>query len=141
MLNHIVLMGRLVRDPELRQTQSGISVVSFRIAVERDFQNRDGGDKQADFIDIVAWRSTAEFVSKYFTKGRMAVASGRLQLRDWTDRDGNKRTAAEVVADRVYFGEAKRQEQKQDFHPAQGPVDVSAETFTELDDQGGKLPF
>ena len=101
MLNHIVLMGRLVRDPELRRTQAGIAVTSFRIAVDRDYQSRDGGEKQADFIDIVAWRNTAEFVSKYFTKGRMAVVSGRLQMRDWTDKDGNKRTSAEVVADNV----------------------------------------
>lgn len=107
MLNHIVLMGRLVRDPELRQTQSGVSVVSFRIAVDRDFQNRDSGEKQADFIDIVAWRSTAEFVSKYFTKGRMAVVSGRLQVREWTDREGGKRYSTEVVADNVYFGDSK----------------------------------
>ncbi len=107
MLNHIVLMGRLVRDPELRQTQSGVSVVSFRIAVDRDFQNRDSGEKQADFIDIVAWRNTAEFVSKYFTKGRMAVVSGRLQVREWTDREGGKRYSTEVVADNVYFGDSK----------------------------------
>ena len=107
MLNHIVLMGRLVRDPELRQTQSGVSVVSFRIAVDRDFQSRDGGDKQTDFIDIVAWRNTAEFVSKYFTKGRMAVVSGRLQVREWTDREGAKRYSTEVVADNVYFGDSK----------------------------------
>ena len=107
MLNHIVLMGRLVRDPELRQTQSGVSVVSFRIAVDRDFQSRDGGEKQADFIDIVAWRNTAEFVSKYFTKGRMAVVSGRLQVREWTDREGGKRYSTEVVADNVYFGDSK----------------------------------
>ncbi len=109
MLNHIVLMGRLVRDPELRRTQSGIAVTSFRIAVDRDYQSKDGsGDKQADFIDIVAWRNTAEFVSRYFNKGRMAVVEGRLQIRDWTDRDGNKRKSAEVVADNVYFGDSKR---------------------------------
>ena len=107
MLNHIVLMGRLVRDPELRKTQSGVSVVSFRIAVDRDFQSRDGGEKQTDFIDIVAWRSTAEFVDKYFTKGRMAVVSGRLQIREWTDKEGGKRYSTEVVADNVYFGDSK----------------------------------
>jgi len=107
MLNHIVLMGRLTRDPELRQTQSGVSVASFSLAVDRDYQNRDSGEKQTDFIDIVAWRSTAEFVSKYFSKGKMAVVSGRLQIRDWTDRDGGKRRSAEVVADNVYFGESK----------------------------------
>ncbi len=108
MLNHIVLMGRLTRDPELRKTQSGVSVASFSLAVDRDFQNRDSGEKQTDFIDIVAWRNTAEFVSKYFTKGRMAVVSGRLQIRDWTDREGGKRRSAEVVADNVYFGDSKR---------------------------------
>ena len=107
MLNHIVLMGRLTRDPELRQTQSGVSVASFSLAVDRDYQNRDSGEKQTDFIDIVAWRSTAEFVSKYFAKGKMAVVSGRLQIRDWTDREGGKRRSAEVVADNVYFGESK----------------------------------
>ncbi len=107
MLNHIVLMGRLTRDPELRRTQSGISVVSFSLAVERDYSGQDGG-KETDFIDIVAWRNTAEFVSKYFSKGRMAVVSGRLQIRDWTDREGGKRRSAEVVADNVYFGDSKK---------------------------------
>ena len=110
MLNHIVLMGRLTRDPELRYTQSQIPVASFSLAVDRDFGGRDGGERQTDFIDIVAWRSTAEFVSKYFTKGSMAVVSGRLQIRDWTDRDGNKRRSAEVVADSVYFGGSKRRD-------------------------------
>ena len=108
MLNHIVLMGRLVRDPELRRTQSGIPVASFRIAVDRDFGNRETGEREADFIDVVAWRQTGEFVSKYFAKGRMAVVSGRLQMRSWTDNQGNKRTQAEVVADNVYFGDSKR---------------------------------
>ena len=109
MLNHIVLMGRLTRDPELRRTGSGVAVASFRLAVDRDFGSKDaGGEKETDFIDIVAWRSTAEFVSKYFAKGRMAVVSGRLQMRNWTDKDGNKRTSAEVVADNVYFGDSKR---------------------------------
>ena len=108
MLNHIVLMGRLTRDPELRYTQSQIPVASMRIAVDRDF-NR-GDERQTDFIDVVAWRHTAEFVSKYFHKGSMMVVSGRLQMRDWTDRDGNKRTSAEVVADNVYFGESSRRD-------------------------------
>ena len=108
MLNHIVLMGRLTRDPELRRTGSGIAVASFTLAVDRDFGGRDGGEKETDFIDIVAWRNTAEFVSKYFAKGRMAVVSGRLQIRNWQDRDGNKRRSAEVVADNVYFGDSKR---------------------------------
>ena len=109
MLNHIVLMGRLTRDPELRRTGSGIPVTTFTLAVDRDFGgNRDTGEKETDFIDIVTWRNTAEFVSKYFAKGRMAVVSGRLQIRNWNDKDGNKRRSAEVVADNVYFGDSKR---------------------------------
>ena len=108
MLNHIVLMGLLTRDPELRRTGSGIAVASFTLAVDRDYAPKDGGARETDFIDIVAWRSTAEFVSKYFSKGRMAVVSGRLQIRPWEDKDGNKRRSAEVVADNVYFGESKR---------------------------------
>ena len=108
MLNHIVIMGRLTRDPELRRTGSGIAVASFSVAVDRDFGGRDGGEKETDFIDCVAWRQTGEFVSKYFTKGRMIVVSGRLQIRSWTDKDGNKRRTAEVVADNVYFGDSKR---------------------------------
>ena len=108
MLNHIVIMGRLTRDPELRRTGSGIAVASFTLAVDRDFSPKDGGERETDFIDCVAWRQTGEFVSKYFTKGRMAVVSGRLQIRSWTDKDGNKRRSAEVVADNVYFGESKR---------------------------------
>ena len=108
MLNHIIVMGRLTRDPELRYTQSNTPVASFTVAVDRDFAPRDGGERQTDFIDCVAWRSTGEFVSKYFQKGSMAVVSGRLQIRDWTDREGNKRRSAEIVADNVYFGESKR---------------------------------
>ena len=108
MLNHITIMGRLTRDPELRRTGSGIAVASFTVAVDRDFGGRDGGEKETDFIDCVAWRQTGEFVSRYFTKGRMAVVEGRLQMRDWTDKDGNKRRSAEVVADNVYFGDSKR---------------------------------
>ena len=108
MLNHITIMGRLTRDPELRRTGSGIAVASFTLAVDRDFSPRDGGERETDFIDCVAWRQTGEFVSKYFTKGRMAVVSGRLQIRSWTDKDGNKRRSAEVVADNVYFGDSRR---------------------------------
>ena len=109
MLNHIVLMGRLTRDPELRRTGSGIPVTTFTLAVDRDFGgNRETGERETDFIDIVTWRNTAEFVSKYFAKGRMAVVSGRLQIRNWNDKDGNKRRSAEVVADNVYFGDSKR---------------------------------
>ena len=107
MLNHIVLMGRLTRDPELRRTGSGVAVASFTLAVDRDYAAQ-GAEKETDFVDIVAWRSTAEFVSKYFSKGRMAVVSGRLQIRNWQDKEGNKRRSAEVVADNVYFGDSKR---------------------------------
>ena len=151
MLNHIVLMGRLTRDPELRQTQSGVSVVSFRIAVDRDFQSRDGGDKQADFIDIVAWRSTAEFVSKYFTKGRMAVVSGRLQVREWTDKENNKRYSTEVVADNVYFGDSKPSGQASGGQPSGGRSGGSygggydappiQPDFHEDDEDDADLPF
>ena len=108
MLNHITIMGRLTRDPELRRTGSGIAVASFTVAVDRDFSGRDGGERETDFIDCVAWRQTGEFVSKYFTKGSMIVVSGRLQIRNWTDKEGNKRRSAEVVADNCYFGESKR---------------------------------
>ena len=108
MLNHITIMGRLTRDPELRRTGSGIAVASFTLAVDRDFGKNDNGERETDFIDCVAWRQTGEFVSKYFTKGRMAVVSGRLQIRSWNDKDGNKRRTAEVVADNVYFGDSKR---------------------------------
>ena len=108
MLNHIVLMGRLTRDPELRRTGTGTAVASFTVAVDRDFGNRESGERETDFIDCVAWRTTGEFVSKYFTKGSMIVVSGRLQIRNWNDKDGNKRRTAEVVADNVYFGESKR---------------------------------
>ena len=108
MLNHIVIMGRLVRDPELRRTGSGVAVASFRVAVDRDFAPKDGGERKADFIDCVAWRQTGEFISKYFTKGRMIVVEGRLEMRDWTDKEGNKRTTAEIVVANAYFGDSKR---------------------------------
>ena len=110
MLNHIVIMGRLTRDPELRRTGSGIAVTSFTVAVDRDFSNKESGERETDFIDCVAWRSTGEFVSKYFTKGSMAVVSGRLQIRNWTDKEGGKRRSAEIVADNVYFGSSKRED-------------------------------
>lgn len=132
MLNKIILMGRLTRDPELRHTQSGTAVASFSLAVDRDFKGQNG-EKETDFIDIVAWRHTGEFASRYFTKGRMAVVEGRLQMRDWTDRDGNKRRTAEVVADNVYFGDSKR---------AASESDTTAGEFQELgEDEEGKLPF
>ena len=108
MLNRIIIMGRLARDPELRRTQAGVPVTSFRLAVDRDFKDKTTGERGTDWIDVVAWRQTGEFVSRYFTKGRMAVVEGRLQMRDWTDKEGNKRTSAEVVADNVYFGDSKR---------------------------------
>ena len=107
MLNHITIMGRLTRDPELRRTQSGLAVASFALAVDRDYTSKDSNEKETDFIECVAWRGTAEFVSKYFTKGRMAVVDGSLQMRDWTDKDGNKRRSAEVVAGSVYFADSK----------------------------------
>ena len=107
MLNHITIMGRLTRDPEMRSTQSGVAVASFTLAVDRDFGGKDGSEKQTDFIDCTAWRHTAEFVSKYFTKGRMAVVEGRLQIREWQDKEGNKRRSAEINADNVYFGDSR----------------------------------
>ena len=103
MLNKIVIMGRLTRDPELRYTASNTPVASFSLAVDRDFKSKEGGEKETDFIDCVAWRQTGEFAAKYFQKGSMAAVSGRLQLRDWTDKEGNKRRSAEVVADNIYF--------------------------------------
>lgn len=142
MLNKIILMGRLTRDPELRRTQSSTAVTSFSLAVDRDFKSQSG-EKETDFIDVVAWRSTAEFVSKYFTKGRMAVVEGRLQIRDWTDRDGGKRRSAEVVADNVYFGDSKKEGDAGGYKPAGGPVDVypSDREFDEIAAEDGELPF
>ena len=107
MLNHIVVMGRLTHDPELRKTASGVSVASFSVAVDRDFSQQDG-KKETDFLDVVAWRNTAEFAAKYFTKGRMAVVSGRLQIRNWEDKEGNKRRTAEILAENIYFGDSKK---------------------------------
>ena len=145
MLNKIFLMGRLARDPELRRTQAGTAVASFRIAVDRDFKDKATGERVTDWIDVVAWRQTAEFVSRYFTKGRMAVVEGRLQMREWTDKEGNKRISAEVVADSVYFGDSKRDsdggwEGQNSYTPAGRPVDVQPD-FQELSDEEGDLPF
>ena len=109
MLNHIVVMGRLTRDPEIRKTASGVSVASFSVAVDRDFSQQDG-KKETDFLDVVAWRNTAEFAAKYFTKGRMAVVSGRLQIRNWEDKEGNKRRTAEILAENIYFGDSKKED-------------------------------
>ena len=138
MLNRIVLMGRLVKDPELRRTGSGTAVTSVTLAVDRDFKEQDG-TRKADFIDVVAWKGTAEMLAKYFTKGRMTVVEGRLQLRDWTDKDGNKRRTAEVVANSVYFGDSKSSDTQ--FAPtSMNPVSSSAADFQEVDDDG-QLPF
>ena len=125
MLNRITIMGRLTKDPELRKTQSGLSVTSFTLAVDRDFKDKNTGERATDWIDVVAWRQTGEFVSRYFTKGRMAVVEGRLQMRDWTDKDGNKRTSAEVVADNVYFGDSKAKEGQEPPASTGGPVEAA----------------
>lgn len=148
MLNRIILMGRLTRDPELRRTGSGTAVTSFSLAVDRDFKSQSG-EKETDFIDIVAWRNTAEFVSKYFTKGRMAVVEGRLQIRDWTDKDGGKRRSAEVVADNVYFGDSKRDGGDSSGYSAApayknaAPSNFNAggSDFAEIGEDDGELPF
>ena len=108
MLNHITIMGRLVRDPEIRRTGSGVAVTNFCVAVDRDYVAKDGGERKTDFINCFAWRGTGEFIAKYFTKGRMIVVDGRLEMRDWTDKDGNKRTSAEINVDNAYFGDSKR---------------------------------
>ena len=147
MLNHITIMGRLTRDPELRRTGSGVAVASFTVAVDRDFSGRDGGEKETDFIDCVAWRQTGEFVSKYFTKGSMMVVSGRLQIRSWTDKEGNKRRTAEVVADNVYFGESKRSDNGGSYGgntysaPAYSAPTAPASDFAMLSDDDAQLPF
>ena len=134
MLNRIILMGRLVRDPELRRTQSGTAVAAIRLAVDRDYKAQSG-ERQADFFDVVAWRATAEFVSKYFAKGRMAVVEGRLQTRDWTDKDGSKRVATEIVAEKVYFGDSRRNGDA-GTEPGQ-----PAGAFAEIQEEEGELPF
>ena len=145
MLNHITIMGRLTRDPELRRTGSGIAVASFTLAVDRDFPNKETGEKEADFIDCVAWRQTGEFVSKYFTKGRMAVVSGRLQIRKWQNDQGENRYSTEVVADNVYFGDSKREGNTGNTPtPAPSytpPVTPDASDFALLDDDDAQLPF
>jgi len=159
MLNHIVIMGRLTRDPELRTTQSGVSVTSFTVAVDRDFGGRDGGERQTDFVDCVAWRSTGEFVSKYFHKGSMIVVSGRLQSRKWQDREGNNRVSWEINADNVYFGESRRESDSNradsysntyssnsgssygGYDSGRSGAPAPSNTFVELDDGDGELPF
>ena len=163
MLNHITIMGRLTRDPELRRTGSGIAVASFTVACDRDYAPKDGGERGCDFIDCVAWRQTGEFVSKYFTKGSMAVVSGRLQIRDWNDKEGNKRRTAEIVADNVYFGSSKRDSENSgssyggntyggnnggytapasnNFGGYNAPAAAPASDFAMLDDDDAQLPF
>ena len=160
MLNKIFLMGRLTRDPELRRTQTGTPVASFSLAVDRDFKDTSTGERTTDFIDVVAWRQTAEFVSRYFTKGRMAVVEGRLQIRDWTDKDGGKRRTAEVIADNIYFGDSKRDgdggSYSTGFNPGgyaaggysapaapsgYGAPPADGDQFAELSDDDGELPF
>ena len=141
MLNKIIIMGRLTIDPELRRTGSGTAVTSFSLACDRDFKSQSG-DKETDFIEVVAWKNTAEFVSKYFSKGRMAVVDGRLQIRDWTDKAGNKRTTAEVVADNVYFADSKRSEsndnQKENFNALSGRL---SDDFVPISEEDGEIPF
>ena len=150
MLNHIIIMGRLVRDPELRYTQSQVPVASFTIACDRNFTNRDSGEKQTDFIDCVAWRSTAEFISKYFFKGSMAVVEGRLQVRNWEDSNGQKRRNSEIVVDNIYFGDSKRKEDSGDcyqssytgnYSQTQDTGSQSGNAFADLGDDDGELPF
>lgn len=140
MLNHITIMGRLTKDVELRRTTSGVAVASFTIACDRDFGNN--GEKETDFVDIVAWRNTAEFVSKYFSKGRMAVISGRLQIRSWNDKDGNKRRTAEIVADNVYFGDSKNDNGNQNSgYTGFVKAESVPGSFTPIEDEDPALPF
>ena len=158
MLNKIFIMGRLTRDPELRRTQSGTPVASFSLAVDRDFKDKSTGERATDFIDVVAWRQTAEFVSRYFSKGRMAVVEGRLQIRDWTDKEGGKRRSAEVIADQIYFGDSKRDGDgySAGYHQGGGysapaapadpfggyaPSPADGDQFAELSTDDGNLPF
>ena len=145
MLNHITIMGRMVRDPELRRTGSGTAVAGFTLAVDRD-RAPEGQERETDFIECVAWRQTGEFVSKYFRKGSMAVVSGRLQIRSWTDKDGNKRRTAEVVAENVYFGESKRSSENSSQGSSSGGDDAQSGfpaqgSFAELEDDDAQLPF
>ena len=150
MLNHIEIMGRLGRDPELRHTQSGTPVASFSLAVDRDFKDKSTGERATDWIDVVAWRSTGEFVSKYFSKGRMAVVEGRLQLRDWTDKEGNKRRSAEILASSAYFGDSKPKDGsstggkagKDDDFQLPGDFGAGSDNgFADMTDDDGDLPF
>ena len=138
MLNHVILQGRLTKDPELRQTQNGVSVTTFTLAVERDFKSN--GQKETDFINCSAWRQTAEFLSRYFGKGRMVLLEGRIEVRSYQDKEGNKRTAWDVVADRVYFGDSKR-ESTEDYTRQVLPDKPQEQNFEYLDDDQTELPF
>lgn len=151
MLNRIIIMGRLARDPELRHTQAGVAVASFRLAVDRDFKDKATGERATDWIDVVAWRQTGEFVSRYFTKGRMAVVEGRLQLRDWTDKEGHKRRSAEILVSSVYFGDSKPKDGdsagdkatagKDDDFALPSDFGVGRDSFADMADEDGDLPF
>ena len=148
MLNHITIMGRLTRDPELRRTGSGVAVASFTVAVDRDYKS-EGQDKETDFIDCVAWRGTGEFVSKYFHKGSMIVVDGRLQIRQWTDKDGNKRRTAEILADNIYFGDSKKSDSSStggdygsnSYGGEYSGYNTPGNDYAELDDDDAQLPF
>ena len=143
MLNKVVLQGRFAGDPELRHTQSGVAVATFRLAVTRDYKEKDG-ERKADFISVVCWRGTAEFVSRFFQKGSLAVVEGRLQVRDYTDRDGNKRFVTEVIADNVYFSESRKRDDTEQTYQAGGDTEqtypASGEQFGEISDSED-LPF
>lgn len=147
MLNHIVIMGRLTRDPELRRTGSGTAVTNFRVAVDRDFAPKDGSERKTDFIDCVAWRQTGEFISKHFTKGRMIVVEGRLEMREWEDKEGNKRTTAEIVVDNAYFGDSKKDDTgsysggDDSYSNAAALPMPPASDYEMLDDDDATLPF
>lgn len=150
-LNKIFLQGRLVADPELRHTQNNVAVATFRLAVDRDFKDRDTGERKADFINVVAWRQTGEFVSRYFSKGRMAIVEGKLQTRIYEDRDGSNRIATEVIADHIYFGDSKREDDGGSNYGSSGsyqaagagyyPATPGPDQFAELTDDDGNLPF
>lgn len=139
MLNNITIMGRMTRDPEIRRTQSGTAVASFTIACERDFSNN--GEKETDFIDCVAWKNTADFIGKYFTKGSMIVINGRLQSRSWTDKDGRNRKTVEILANSVYFGESKKSAETSGRPDSAPAYPAPASDFAMIDDEDSELPF
>lgn len=155
MLNKAILMGRLTRDPELRYTQSNLPVVSFTVAVDRSHSN-NGGERQADFINVVAWRKTAEFVSQWFTKGMMIIVTGSIQSRNWQDKNGNNRTSIEVIADEIQFGETKASRERNAQNSGKGAAGYAGSPagsyaspdvgypdndFSEITDDDGEVPF